>query len=52
MLTGAGWERRFPKAQVERFPEAGHYVLEDESDRLVPLVREFLAAHPVTRPVG
>ena len=46
------WVRRFPKAEVHRFPEAGHYVLEDESDALVPLVRAFLAAHPVMRPVG
>ena len=48
----AEWERRFPAAEVHRFPEAGHYVLEDESDRLIPLVRAFLAAHPVLRTVG
>ena len=46
------WQRRFPNAEVHRFPEAGHYVLEDESDRLIPLVRAFLAAHPVMRTVG
>jgi haloalkane dehalogenase len=48
----AEWERRFPKAEVHRFPEAGHYVLEDESEPLVPLVRAFLARHPVMKPVG
>jgi haloalkane dehalogenase len=47
----AEWERRFPKAEVHRFPEAGHYVLEDEHERLIPLVRSFLAAHPVSRAV-
>ena len=46
------WERRFPKAEVHRFSRSGHYVLEDESDRLVPVVREFLARHPVMKPVG
>lgn len=45
----AEWARRFPRAEVHRFPEAGHYVLEDEGDRIIPLVRAFLAAHPVLR---
>lgn len=35
------WERRFPKAQVHRFPEAGHYVLEDAHEALLPLIRDF-----------
>ena len=43
------FRRRFPRAEVHRFPEAGHYVLEDEGDRIIPLVRDFLAAHPVRR---
>ena len=46
------WVRRFPKADVHRFPEAGHYLLEDEHEAVVPLVRDFLAAHPVMREVG
>jgi pimeloyl-ACP methyl ester carboxylesterase len=37
------WVLRFPRAEVRRFPQAGHYVLEDESDEIVSLVREFLA---------
>lgn len=41
------WVRRFPKAEVHRFPEAGHYVLEDEAESIVPLVRDFLARHPL-----
>jgi haloalkane dehalogenase len=45
----AEWVRRFPRAEVHRFPEAGHYVLEDEADRLVPFVSAFLAAHPIVR---
>lgn len=43
------WQRRFPQAEVHRFPMAGHYVLEDEADTLIPLVTSFLAAHPVAR---
>ena len=41
------WTRRFPSAEVHRFPDAGHYVLEDAADRVVPILRSFLAAHPV-----
>jgi haloalkane dehalogenase len=36
------WIRRFPQAEVHRFPRAGHYVLEDEAATLIPLIREFL----------
>jgi haloalkane dehalogenase len=39
----AGWIERFPKAKVHRFPDAGHYVLEDAAEEIVPLVKEFLA---------
>ena len=38
-----GFRERLPNARVHEFPEAGHYVLEDEAERIVPLVREFLA---------
>lgn len=36
------WRRRFPSAEVHRFADAGHYVVEDAHERIVPLVREFL----------
>jgi pimeloyl-ACP methyl ester carboxylesterase len=39
----AEWERRFPHAEVLRFDDAGHYVLEDAGDEIIPRVREFLA---------
>ncbi len=39
------WIRRFPKAQVHRFPEAGHYVLEELPASIVPVIRDFLATH-------
>jgi cis-3-alkyl-4-acyloxetan-2-one decarboxylase len=37
-------EGRLPHADVHRYPDAGHYVLEDAADRIVPSVRAFLAA--------
>jgi len=43
----AEWVQRFPDAEVHRFPRAGHYILEDETDEVVPLVRDFLRKHPV-----
>lgn len=36
--------RRFPRAQVLRLPEAGHYVFEDAHEQLIPRLRGFLAA--------
>ncbi len=38
----AEWERRFPKARVRRYEDAGHYVLEDALDEVRDEVREFL----------
>jgi len=35
------WRRRFPKAIVHTFSNAGHYVLEDETDRICALVGDF-----------
>ena len=36
------WLAYFPSAEVHRFHDAGHYVLEDASDRVIPLIDEFL----------
>ncbi len=36
------WIKRFPKAQVHRFSEAGHYVLEDAGEEIIPLVNKWL----------
>ncbi len=38
------WAARFPAAFVHRFADAGHYVLEDAGERILPLVRDFLSA--------
>jgi len=37
----AEWVRIFPDAELHRFPDGGHYILEDYADEIVPLVREF-----------
>lgn len=41
------WQRRFPHAEVHSFPDAGHYVLEDQPRRVLRLINEFLAQHPL-----
>jgi haloalkane dehalogenase len=43
----AEWKRLYPKAQVSSFPSAGHYVLEDASDLVLPQISEFLRANPI-----
>jgi len=41
------FEGIWPHAQVHRFPDAGHYVLEEKSAEAIPLLRDFLAKHPL-----
>lgn len=36
------WQRRFPDATLKIFSDAGHYVLEDAAERIIPRVRSFL----------
>ncbi|MFZ5570678.1 MAG: alpha/beta fold hydrolase [Thermodesulfobacteriota bacterium] len=43
----AEWKRRFPDAEVHQFRDAGHYLLEDVPDRVIPLVKKFLRQHPL-----
>jgi haloalkane dehalogenase len=38
----AEWQRRFPKAKVKSYPDAGHYILEDMKHEVVPMIAEFL----------
>ncbi len=37
------WTSRFPNADVHRFPDAGHYVVQDAHERILPLLISFLA---------
>jgi pimeloyl-ACP methyl ester carboxylesterase len=43
----AEWRRRLPHAEVHTFEDAGHYVLEDAHEEILPLVKDFLARHPL-----
>ncbi len=38
----AEWQRQLPEAEVNVYEDAGHYVLEDAHERIVPSVRQFL----------
>jgi cis-3-alkyl-4-acyloxetan-2-one decarboxylase len=44
------WIELFPSAQVHRFENAGHYVLEDAHEQIIPLVQQFLVAHEAGPP--
>lgn len=40
------WIELFPEASVHRFPDAGHYVLEDAGEQIIPLVQQFILDRP------
>jgi cis-3-alkyl-4-acyloxetan-2-one decarboxylase len=48
----ARWQKYLPQAEVRRIADAGHYVLEDASDEVVPAAVSFLrgAGTPPSRP--
>lgn len=43
-----GFTRVLPDAEVHAFEDAGHYVLQDKHAVLVPAMRRFLEAHPLS----
>ena len=42
-----GFRAALPQAEVHAFDDAGHYVLEDKHEVLVPAIREFLDRNPI-----
>ena len=42
-----GFRAALPAAEVMAFDDAGHYVLEDKAEVLVPAIRRFLDANPL-----
>jgi haloalkane dehalogenase len=40
------WREHWPHAEVHRFPDCGHWVLEDAPDEIAARVRAFLADRP------
>jgi len=45
-----GWTARFPAAELHRFADAGHYVLEDAHEQIIPLIQDFLSRHRIGTP--
>ena len=46
------WVRRFPGAELHRFEDCGHYVLEDAGEEIIPLIGQFIDAGPTSHPDG
>lgn len=40
------WKQRFPHAEYHEF-DAGHYLLEDAGDEVIPIIKTFLDKHPI-----
>ncbi|MCO4744219.1 MAG: alpha/beta fold hydrolase [Proteobacteria bacterium] len=43
------FEDKWPDAEVHSWDDAGHFVLEEKLDEIVPLMRDFLTRHPIER---
>ncbi len=41
----AEWRQIYPNAEVHQFPDCGHYILEDASEEIIPLVKRFIQAN-------
>ena len=46
------WEETLPQAEVHRFPNAGHLVLEDAGAEILPIIQRFFEKHPCPQPGG
>jgi haloalkane dehalogenase len=44
----ARWKELMPHAEVHRFGDCGHYVLEDAGEEITALTRDFMARHPLS----
>ena len=40
------WKKRFPKAEYHEF-DAGHYLLEDAPEEVIPIIQSFLNKNPI-----
>jgi cis-3-alkyl-4-acyloxetan-2-one decarboxylase len=41
------WEEIFPQAEVHRIEDAGHYVVEDAHEVILPMLKEFFQKNPI-----
>lgn len=39
------WKQKMPHAQINEFDDCGHYILEDASDEVIPLIEQFIGSH-------
>lgn len=46
------WLAYWPDAEVHRFDDCGHYVLEDASQQVIAIVQRFLQNHPLPQRTG
>lgn len=42
----AVWKEKMPQADYHEFSDCGHYILEDASDEVIALIKQFLASQP------
>lgn len=40
------WKQLYPQARVKKIPDAGHYVVEDAWEKIVPWIKDFFTANP------
>lgn len=38
----AEWQKRFPKAELHSYRQAGHYILEDMQEEIMPIILKFI----------
>jgi pimeloyl-ACP methyl ester carboxylesterase len=38
----AVWKEKMPHAEINEFADCGHYILEDASDEVIPLIEQFM----------
>jgi len=43
----ARWKEIYPEAEVKFIHDAGHYVLEDAHERIIPWIEQFLISNPL-----
>ena len=44
------WLKKLPNAELHRFPDSGHYVLEDSGPEIESLVADFMERTSITAP--
>jgi len=42
-----GWRQRLPQGEFHVFDDCSHWVIEEASERILPLMRDFLGRHPL-----